>query len=158
LFGLVHVRRFHTMSDTTTTPRRHVLAAWLVGGAIYMIFAMEVVADAGFMAFPFQAIMGAVFSIVFVGVAALVGLILRIPPLARFWYSSSTPSIVVLACAAFVIFFGQSLGLTTTLTLTESSSTYKTLHPAAAYGSMLAAVFATLHFSRRNVSHDIPSA
>jgi hypothetical protein len=146
------------MSDATTTPKRHVLAAWIVGGVIYMIFAMEVVADAGFMAFPFQAIMGAVFSIVFVGVAALIGFMLDIPPLARFWYSSSSPSIIVLVFAVFVILFGQSLGLATTISLAESNSTYKTLHPAAAYGSMLAAVFATLHFPRRKASHDRPSA
>lgn len=120
-----------------------------------MILALEVVADAGVMAIPFQFIMGAVFSIIFVGAAALIGLLLCIPPLGRFWYSSSIPSIVVLACAALVIFFGRNLGFTTTLKHTETGSTYQTLHPAAAYGSMLAAVFATLHFFRNRVSRDI---
>ena len=146
------------MSDKITNQRRHVLAAWFVGGIIYMFFAMEVVADAGFIAIPFQLIMGAVFSIIFVGAAALVGFLLRIPPLARFWYSSSSPSVVVLACAVFIIFFGRSLGLTTTFTDPETSRTYQTLHPAAAFGSILAAIFATLHFSPRKVLHDTPSA
>jgi len=50
--------------------------------------------------------MGAVFSIVFVGVAALIGLILRIPALTRFWYSSAAPSTAVLACAVLSLFFG----------------------------------------------------
>jgi hypothetical protein len=125
----------------------HIFAAWFVGGVIYMFFAMEVVADAGFMAVPFQFIMGAVFSIVFVGFAALVGLLLQVPVLERVWYSSSFSSWAILMLSAVLILFGRALGLTTTISLPDSATTYKTLHPAVAYGSMLAAVFATLHFS-----------
>ena len=117
-----------------------------------MFFAMEVVADAGFMAIPFQFIIGAVFSIAFVGIAKLVGFLLRIPALARVWYSSSIPSFAVLAVAAVLILFGRELGLSTTISLPDSTVTYKTLHPAVAYGSMLAAVFATLHFSGSHAS------
>jgi hypothetical protein len=146
------------MTDKNRGPKRHVLAAWLVGGFIYMYFAIEVVADAGFMAVPFQFIMGAVFSIVFVGFAALLGFSLRIPPLGRVWYSSNIPSVVVLACAALVILYGQNIGITATLTSPKSGLTYTSLDPAAAYGSMLAAVFATLHFPWRRVSRDTPSA
>src|SRR5262249_29493111 len=121
--------------------------AWLVGGFIYMLFAMEVVADAGFMAIPFQFIMGAMFSLAFVCFAALVGFLLHVPALARLWYSSFIPSFAVLASSAILILFGRELGLSTTISIPDSTDTYKTLHPAVAYGSMLAAVFATLHFS-----------
>jgi len=138
------------MTDQNREPKRHVLAAWLVGAFIYMFFAMEVVADAGFMAIPFQFIMGAVFSIVFVGVAALMGFVLRVPALARIWYSSAFPSFALLGLAIVLIFFGRELGLTTTISIRDSPATYTTLHPAVAYGSMLATVFATLHFSRRH--------
>jgi hypothetical protein len=135
------------MNDERNKKKPHVFAAWLVGGCIYMLLAMEVVAEAGVIAVPFQFIMGAVFSIVFVGVAALLGLLLRISALARFWYLSALPSVAVLAGAVLLLFLGRSLGFTTTLTSTDTGSTYQTLHPVAAYGSMLAAVFATLHFS-----------
>ena len=123
-----------------------------------MFFAIPIIGDGGFMAIPFQAIIAAVFSIAFVVFAALLGLLLRIPPLARLWYSSAIPPVVVLACALIVIFFGESHGLTITVTSPENGMTYKFLHPAAGYGSVFAAVFATLHFPWGPVSHDTPSA
>lgn len=146
------------MSDQLPDPKRHILAAWVVGSVIYMILAMEVIADAGVFAFPFQVVMGAVFSIVFVGFAMPLGFLVSRPPLERLWYSSVIVPVLLLACATFVILFGQSIGLTTTLTSSETGSTYKTLHPAAAYGSMLAAVFATLHFPSRRASPNTPNA
>jgi hypothetical protein len=140
------------MNDKKSKQKRRVLAAWLVGGGIYMLLAVEVIAEAGVIAVPFQFIMGALVSIVLVGVAALIGLVLRIPALARLWYASAFPSIAVLAGSAVLLFFGSSWGLTVTLTSTDTGSTYQTLHPAVAYGSMLAAVFATLHFSTGHAS------
>lgn len=140
------------MAENNYEPKRHILAAWLVGACIYMILAMEVVADAGFLAIPFQFIIGAIFSVVFVGAAMMLGFILRVSTLARFWYSSSVPSVVVLGVALFLIFFGRALGFTTFISIPDSAAAYTTLHPAVAYGSMLAAVFATLHFSRRHDS------
>ena len=119
-----------------------------------MFLAIPFFADDGFMAVPFQAIIAAVISIVVVGFAALLGLLLRIPALARVWYSSAIPPVVVLACAAILILFGESLGLTITLTSPENGMTSKYLHPVASYGSLFAAVFATLHFSVGRVSRD----
>ena len=141
------------MNEKTTRPKRHVLAAWLVCGVIYMWGAMEVVAEAGFIAIPFQFIMGAVFSLFIVGIATLVGFLLRLPVVSRAWYSTVIPSATVLAAALIIILFGQSFGITITLTSTETNDTYQTLHPTAAYGSMFAAVFATLHFP---ISHGAP--
>jgi hypothetical protein len=68
-----------------------------------MFLALEVIADAGVIAVPFQAIMGAVFSICLVGVVYLVGLLLRIQAFARVWYSSVHPAaaIIVLALAFY---------------------------------------------------------
>ena len=144
------------MNDQITKRKRHILAAWLVGGFIYMVLAIKIIADAGFMAIPFQFIIGAVFSIVFVGFAALLGLLLRIPSLGRAWYTSTIPSAVVLVCAAFIILFGESIGITGT-DISKSGMPYKTLDPTAAWSSMLAAVFATLHFPRKRVSRDTPT-
>jgi hypothetical protein len=140
------------MTDRLKNPRRRWLASSLVGGVIYMWLAMEVVADAGFIAIPFQLIMGAVFSIVFVGVALFLGFLLEISPVARFWYSLPIASIVMLVSAAFLLAYGRDLGLAITIANPDSHVTYKVLHPAAAYGSMFAAVFATLHFSRNRGS------
>lgn len=143
------------MNDEKTKPKRHVLAAWFVGGCIYMLLALEVIAEAGAIAVPFQFIMGAIFSIACVGVSSLLGLLLRVPTLTRFWYSSAFPSVAVLGCAAVLLFCGRSLGFTTTLTSTDTGSAYQSLHPAVAYGSMLAAVFATLHFP---TGHALPTS
>lgn len=121
-----------------------------------MVFALEVIADTGIIALPFQAIMGAVFSIVFVGLAALLGLGLRISVAARFWYSSVWPAVALLTGVLLIVFFGRSLGLTTTLKLPDRDEAFETLHPLAAYGSMLVAVFSLLHFppSSQPVSPD----
>jgi len=50
------------MSEVIANRSRHVLAAWLVGCAIYMLLAIEVWADAGLIAIPFQITIGAVCS------------------------------------------------------------------------------------------------
>ena len=123
-----------------------------------MFYAIPIIGDGGFMAIPFQAIIAAVISILFVGFAVLLGLLLRIPLLARLWYSSPIPPVVLLACAFIVIFFGESHGLTIKVISPDNGMTYTFLHPAAGYGSVFAAVFATSHFPWGPVSHDTPSA
>ena len=131
-------------------PKRRIFGAWIVGGLYYMILAMEVVADAGVIAFPFQAVMGAFFSIVVVGLAFLVGQVLRIRSLNRVWYGSSMIALAVVLISFGIALFGREVGLTAMLQLSEDQSPYQTLHPAAAYGGMVAAVFGMLHFPRKS--------
>ena len=135
------------VKEPKTHPSKHGCAAWFLGSFLYMFLALEVIADAGAIAVPFQAIMGAVFSLCLVGVAYLVGLLLRIPAFARLWYSSALPSVAVIVVALGVLFFGQSIGFVTTVISPETNTPFRTLHPAAGFGSVFAAVFAALHFS-----------
>jgi hypothetical protein len=146
------------MNAAKNNPKRHVLGAWLVGGFIYMFLAMDVVADAGFIAIPFQLIMGAVFSIAFVGAAYLFGLLLLIPVLLRFWYSTAIPPLVLLALSAMMLLFGRSFGITHIVVLSDNHMTYQALHPIAAFGALLASVFAVLHFPPPKPSSHEPVA
>lgn len=114
-----------------------------------MILALEVVADAGVIAIPFQAIMGAVFSLIVVGLAFVIGYALLVRVLNRIWYSSSIIALSIVLISFAILIFGRDLGFTATLQLSEGRSPYKALHPAAAYGGMLAAIFGALHFPRR---------
>jgi hypothetical protein len=137
------------MSETKSSlPDRCFFTAWFVGSFTYMLLAGEVIADAGVIAVPFQAVMGAIFSLVLVGVAYLLGQLLRIQFLAKLWYSSPLVSIALIAVALVVLFFGRSLGLTAPTRFQQGDLTLQTLHPLAAYGSMFVVIFATLHFSR----------
>jgi hypothetical protein len=111
-----------------------------------MYWAREVIVAEGVIALPPQFIFGAIFSLVCVGIAALAGLILRLPVFSRLWYSTLVPVVVLLVCAMVLLLRGEGWGLTGTST--ESDSTYQTLHPAVAYGSLFAILFAILHFPR----------
>jgi len=112
-----------------------------------MFLAFEVIADAGVIALPFQAVMGAVFSTLVVGVAYLVGLLLRIPAFGRLWYASALPAVSVFVLALGFLFFGRNLGFVTTVVSPETNTRFETLHPTVAFGSVFAAVFGALHFT-----------
>lgn len=115
------------MTHLKAKPKRRLLAAWLLGGFLYMVLATEVIADAGFLAIPFQAVMGAAFSIFLVGISFLVGLLFRVPTIGRGWDSNPWIAKAFIAFGVAVVFFGRGL-------------------PALAYyGSLLAAVFGMLH-------------
>lgn len=134
------------MPDRTKTPKHNILAAWLVGLFGYMFLALDVIGEDSFLAIPFQLVMGAVFSIVFEGIVAVIGQFLRIPAIGRFWYASPVPSLVTLGLAACLIVFGMRLGLVTVTSDPEALSTHTRLHPLAICGAILIAMFAALHF------------
>jgi hypothetical protein len=126
---------------------RRFFAAWFVGGMFYMFLAAEAVADAGGVAIPFQVIIGAFFSIGVVGVAYVLGFVLAIPPLGRMWYDNRVIALLLIIAAFAVLFFDRTIGMAETIQLSDGAP-YRTLHPIAGYGGMLAAVFGTLHFPR----------
>jgi hypothetical protein len=127
-------------------PKLNVFAAWVAGGFVYMYLALDVLAivEAGVIDLPSQFILGAIVSFFFVGVAAFAGLILRVPVLSRLWYATLVPAAVLIISAVVLLLRGEGWDLT--LTYEESDATYRTLHPAVAYGCLFAVVFATLHF------------
>jgi hypothetical protein len=139
-----------TNEGASARPKRRPISAWFVGMCFYMVLAMDVFAEDGGFAFPFQAILGTFITALFVGIAFLLGQLLRMPSIANCWYSTPFVSLALIALAFVVLFFGRDLGLTTILRSEQTESTYQALHPLAGYGSMLVAIFATLHFSHRN--------
>jgi hypothetical protein len=127
-------------------------AAWMLGSCLYMFLAADIIADAGFLAIPFQAIMGVIFSIVPMGVAYLAGFLFRFPALSRIWYSSALLPMAIIATAIIVLLLGESFGMTITARSPELGTSYQKLHPLAGLGSWFAAIFATLHFPTTKTS------
>ncbi|MBK1883446.1 hypothetical protein JIN85_13550 [Luteolibacter pohnpeiensis] len=134
------------MNPALSAPK-HGCAAWFLGCILYLFLALNVIGDEGIIGLLSQSIIGALFSIILVGVAWIVGLILRIPSVARLWYSNALPSISVILLALGVLYYGRDLGFITTYISTDANLPLQDLHPAAAFGSVFAAVFGTLHFS-----------
>lgn len=112
---------------------RRIFLGWFVGWFYYMILAHEVAADTGPIAFPFQAIIGGVFSIIGLGIAALIGLALRISSLGTVWYQTKliAGGFIIIPTVILIAFF-DSLG------------------PTPAYLGQLLVVFGALHFPRLN--------
>lgn len=130
-----------------TNPPRHGCAAWFLGCLLYMFLALDVIGDEGMLGFLFQGVIGAVFSIFLIGVAYLLGLLFRIPSFGRVWYFNALPSVTVIVLSLGVLFYGDKLGFDTTAVSSESKAPFRTIHPAAALGSVFAAVFGVLHFT-----------
>ena len=126
---------------------KHGCAAWFLGCILYLFLALGIIGDEGILGLLFQSIIGAVFSIILVGVAYLVGLLLRFPAFSRLWYANVLPSLTVILLALGVLFYGRNLGFVTTYISHDSDLPIQDLHPAAAIASVFAAVFGTLHFS-----------
>ena len=110
---------------------RRLFLGWLVGWFYYMVLALEVAADTGPIAFPFQAVIGAVFSFVGVGIASLFGLILKIPKIGSNWYRSRIAALSLMIAPTILLFiFFEQLG------------------PLPAYLGQLLVVFGALHLPR----------
>jgi len=112
-----------------------------------MILAIRVMADAGTVGVPFQFILCVGISGIFVGAARIAGRVLQNERLRQIWYSSTWVSISIIGISFVIVFFGRAIGITTTVTSPEFGASYQDLHPFAGFGSMFAAVFATLHWS-----------
>ena len=134
------------MGRSALQPKRHVLAAWLAGGIAYLCLAMGAMAEAGGIALPVQIIFGSVVSLILVGLAALTGLLLRLPWLRMAWCSTAIPSVILLLSAAALLFFGSRWSVTSIVVTEETGETYRALEPWTAFGAMFAVVFAILHF------------
>lgn len=125
-----------------------ILIAWAMGWLVYMIAMVMTVYD-GVLSLLFQPIMAAFFSAAFVGIALLIGLILRIPAISRAWRSSRLIAVGLAALSVFLMLFGSSMGLTQTLTDYRTGSHFVSLHWAVAFGSYFVLLFAIANFPLR---------
>ncbi len=127
-----------------------VVAAFGLGWVVYMIGMVLTVYD-GVLSLIFQPFIAALVSGVCVAGALLIGLLLRIPALSRWWTSLRA---VFVACGSlFVLVFGYFIGFTYIGTNPETGSEVVTLHPVAALGGYFLLLFAVANWPMRVNQH-----
>ena len=122
--------------------------AWCVGWGVYMIAMMMTTYD-GFPSLILQPIMAALFSALFVAVAVLVGLFLRIPPLWRIWTKRRLWAGLLILVSLFLLCFGSTLGWTVVQTNPDTKAQIVTLDPAIAIGAYFGLLFAIANWPIR---------
>ena len=114
--------------------------AWGAGWAVYMV-AMLLWAYDGIASMILQPLAAAVVSACSVGAVLLVGLVLRVPLIGRFWNSRRDwATTLVMLCLA-VMCLGSRIGLTATYADPETGRTFVALHPAAALATYFVLLF-----------------
>jgi hypothetical protein len=121
-------------------------AAWILGWLVYMV-AMVLTAYDGLPSLILQPIVAAVSSTVFVGIALLAGLVLRIQPIRRAWTAQCAAMLALLSLA--VMCLGSKLGLTDVYTFPENGDRFTGLHPAAALSAYFLLLFSVANWPVR---------
>lgn len=135
-----------------------VCAAFAAGWVTYMIAMMMTVYD-GLISMIFQPFVAILCSGLCVLLALLVGLILRIPMLSRWWHSSRVWAVALMVISCLVLSLGSSLGITEVYTDHETGRQFTGLHSAAALSGYFVLIFAIANWpfrSRTNVEPDDP--
>ena len=135
-----------------------VAVALALGWIIYMIGMVLTVYD-GLLSIVFQPLMGALTSGLFVSAALALGLVLRIPVLARWWTATWLWAALIGGASLLILAFGYFLGFTYVGTNPETGQSVVTLHPAAALGGYFFLLFAAANWPTRrrgqtNPPHD----
>ena len=125
-----------------------IVAAFCLGWLVYMIAMVLTVYD-GLPSLILQPFMAALVSGIFVSLAVLFGLLLRIPPLWRWWRQTPLWAGLVAAASLFVLSFGYFIGLTYVGTNPETGTEVVTLHPAAVIGGYFGSIFAVTNWPTR---------
>jgi len=124
-----------------------IATAFGVGWVVYMIGVLT--AYDGVLSLLFQPIMAVFCSGFTVLLALLVGLVLRLPPLARIWNASAFWAFAVAGASQFFLIFGYSLGLTDVGTHPETKQQIVMLHPAVAVGGYFFLLFSIANWPIR---------
>jgi hypothetical protein len=129
-----------------------IFVALAVGWIVYMIAMMMTVYD-GVLSMIFQPIMAVLCSGFFVGLALLVGLVLRIPFISRWWQASRLWAVALISGSLSILCFGSLLGITEVYTDHETGRQFTGLHSAAALSAYFAMIFglANWPFRGKNV-------
>jgi hypothetical protein len=126
-----------------------ILLAFVVGWVVYMIAMMMTVYD-GILSMILQPFMAVLCSGLFVASALLVGLILKIPLISRWWRSSRLGALTLVLGSSFVLCFGSALGITQVYTDHENGRQFMGLHSAAALSGYFALIFALANWPLRS--------
>jgi hypothetical protein len=102
----------------------------------------------GLLSLVFQPLMATVVSGLFVGLALLIGLLLKVPAISRVWSASRlVPALTGLACVV-VLTVGHRFGLIYVASHPETGQSITMLHPVAAVGAYFGLVFVVANWPR----------
>ena len=117
----------------------------MVGWLVCMI-AMGMTVYDGLGSMVFQSLIAMICSGLAMIVALLVGLVLKIPVLGKFWSTTCWPAMVLIAGSLFVLCLGTRLGWQQTYMLPEFQRQYEGLRTEAMLGGYFVLVFAIAHW------------
>ena len=134
-----------------------IVAAFSIGWVVYMVGVVLNVYD-GILSMIVQPFMGALASALCTAVALLVGLLLRIPVVSRWWHSTWSWAALFAGGSLFTLAFGYFLGLTYVGTNPETGKQVLMLHPIAALTGYFFLIFAVANWpmQRRTRQGDQP--
>jgi hypothetical protein len=121
--------------------------AFSIGWTVYM-FGMMLMPSQGALALIVQPFLAAFFSALFVGLALVVGLILKIPILFRWWTRSRLWALLLAGSSVFILALGQSLGITAMGENPKTGNEFVMLHPVAALCGYFCLLFAVANWPR----------
>jgi len=119
-----------------------------LGWFLYMVAMVLTVYD-GLLSLIFQPFMGALFSGVFVGLAMLAGLILRVPRIKDIWRGAGWLVLVITATSLAVMIFHAQLGLQEELVNPETKQKIVTMSPLAGVICYFFAIFPIVNFPEK---------
>lgn len=125
-----------------------VLVAWGAGWTIYLV-AMLLWSYDGVLSLVLQPVVAGVVAAGAVGLAGVVGLVLRVRPIGRAWHGHPGRAIGLIVAALAMLGLGSAVGLTGEYVAPETGREFTALHPAAALLGYLAIIFALLHWPSR---------
>ena len=122
-----------------------VMAGFIVGWIVYMIAMMVTVYD-GFPSLIVQPFMAALWSGIFVGLSLLLGLILRIPLMRKWWSSSRLWAGGLALISLLILILGERLGITGVGVNPDINQQVIMLHPIAALGGYLGVILSVVNW------------
>jgi hypothetical protein len=126
--------------------------AWAAGLVVYMVGNVVTGNYDGFPSLICQPPIGVCVSGLFVFVAIIVGLPLALPSAKRLWSKAVVLNLAFLVSGFILLFFSQTLGLTTRLIDPETSQTFVGPHPVAVIVGFFLFVFSIVNWPFKPLS------
>jgi len=132
-----------------------VFVAFCVGWLTYMVAMMMTVYD-GFPSLILQPFVAVFVSALFVLLSLILGLVLKIPFLARWWASTRWWAVLLAVGSLLLLCFGACVGITDTYVNPDTGQQYEWLHPAAVLGGYFFLIFAIANWPIRKKNDPLP--